>query len=100
MGPLVFDAVVATCMRHGFSPDIFPARQMHTIVSLVSGGIGVALVPACVQALQREGVVYRPIRGEKTMVETVAIWRKADDGPLVRALLTLLPKEQGGHGSR
>lgn len=91
-GPLMFDAVVATCMRHGFSPRMFPARQMHTIVSLVAGGIGVALVPACVKALHREGVVYRPLRGEKTLVETVAVWRRSDDAPLLRALLALLPK--------
>ena len=62
-GPMIFDAMVATCMRHGFSPELFPARQMHTIVSLVSGGIGVALVPASVKALHREGVVYRTYQG-------------------------------------
>jgi hypothetical protein len=25
-GALMFDAIVATCMRHGFSPKMFPAR--------------------------------------------------------------------------
>jgi len=90
-GPLMFDAIVATCMRHGFSPRLFPARQMHTIVSLVSGGVGVALVPGSVQALHREGVVYREMQGEKTVVETVAVWRRADDSPLLKALLGLLP---------
>jgi DNA-binding transcriptional LysR family regulator len=91
-GPLMFDAIVATCMRHGFSPKLFPARQMHTIVSLVSGGIGVALVPGSVQALHREGVVYRSMKGAKTIVETVAVWRRSDNSPLVKALLTQLPK--------
>lgn len=91
-GPLMFDAIVATCMRHGFSPKIFPARQMHTIVSLVSGGIGVALVPNSVQALHREGVVYRSMHGEKTIVETIAVWRRSDESPLVKAFLTHLPK--------
>ncbi|MDM0115130.1 LysR family transcriptional regulator [Variovorax sp. J22R133] len=97
-GPMMFDAIVATCMRHGFSPQLFPARQMHTIVSLVSGGIGVALVPGSVQALHREGVVYRSMKGEKTVVETVAVWRKSDDSPLVKALLSYLPKipQRGG----
>jgi len=90
-GPMIFDAMIATCMRHGFSPDIFPARQMHTIVSLVSGGIGVALVPASVKALHREGVAYRPIRGERTLVETGAAWRRADESTLVKALLDVLP---------
>ena len=56
-GPMMFDLVVSTCMRHGFSPRIFPARQMHTFVSLVSGGIGVAPVPACVEVMRREGGV-------------------------------------------
>ena len=89
---MIFDAMVATCMRHGFSPELFPARQMHTIVSLVSGGIGVALVPASVKALHREGVVYRPIKGERTLVETGAAWRKADDSTLVQAFVDYLPR--------
>jgi DNA-binding transcriptional LysR family regulator len=91
-GPLMFDAIVATCMRHGFSPQIFPARQMHTIVSLVSGGLGVALVPACVKALGREGVVLRPMRGEKTYVATEAVWRRSDQSPELQALLAQLPR--------
>jgi len=90
-GPMIFDAMVAACMRHGFSPQMFHARQMHTIVSLVSGGIGVALVPSSVQALHREGVVYRPIRGERTLVETGVAWRHADESPLAQALRKLLP---------
>ncbi len=91
-GPLMFDAVVATCMRHGFSPQIFPARQMHTIVSLVSGGLGVALVPDCVRALGREGVAFRPMRGEKTYVATEAVWRRSDRSPVLEAFLAQLPR--------
>ncbi len=91
-GPMMFDTVVSTCMRHGFSPRIFPARQMHTIVSLVSGGIGVALVPACVEVLHREGVVYRPLRGDRTLVETGVAWRSEDDSPAVREFVRYLPK--------
>lgn len=91
-GPMMFDMVVSTCMRHGFSPRIFPARQMHTIVSLVSGGIGVALVPACVEVMHREGVVYRPLRGDRTLVETGVAWRTEDDSPAVLEMIRYLPK--------
>lgn len=90
-GPLMHDAILATCVRHGFSPRLFHARQMHTIIGLVAGGIGVALVPASVQALQRQGVVYAAIQGESTQVETVAVWRSANGSPLLRALLRHLP---------
>jgi len=91
-GPLMFDAMVSACMRHGFSPRIFPARQMHTIVSLVSGGIGVALVPACLQVLHRQGVVYRPLLDEATPVEHGAAWRADDDSALLRQFVGYLPQ--------
>ncbi|MFC5523247.1 LysR family transcriptional regulator [Polaromonas jejuensis] len=91
-GPMMFDTVVAACMRHGFSPKLFHARQQHTIVSLVSGGMGVALVPSCVQVMRREGVVYRPLRGEKTQVETGVAWRADDDAFIVKEFLRYLPR--------
>jgi len=87
-------------MRRGFSPLMFPARQMNTIVSLVSGGVGIALVPACVKALHREGVVYRSLKGEKTYVDTLVVWRKSDESPLVKALLALLPDEGASRRAR
>ncbi len=95
-GPLMFDAMVSACMRHGFSPRIFPARQMHTIVSLVSGGIGVALVPACLQVLHRQGVVYRPLADEDTPVEHGAAWRRDEASPLVRQFVAYLPQAVPG----
>ncbi|MFS2164937.1 LysR family transcriptional regulator [Variovorax sp. Varisp62] len=91
-GPIMFDTVVSACRQHGFSPRIFPARQMHTIISLVSGGIGVALVPDCVQVMRREGVVYRPLSGERTRIETGVCWRTDDDSPVLRAFLSHLPR--------
>lgn len=91
-GPMMFDTVVSACMRHGFSPRIFPARQMHTIVSLVAGGIGVALVPQSVQVFQRAGVVFRPLRGDRISVETGVAWRAGDDAPLVTEFLRTVPR--------
>lgn len=91
-GPMMFDTVVSACMRHGFSPRIFPARQMHTIVSLVAGGIGVALVPHSVQVFQRTGVVFRPLRGDRITVESGVAWRSGDDAPLVTAFMDTVPR--------
>ncbi len=91
IGPLMFDSMVELCMRHGFSPRIFTARQMHTIISLVSARIGVALVPACLTVMQREGVVYRPLRGPSSLVEYGAAWRTDNQSPIVRSFITYLP---------
>ncbi|TVO66890.1 LysR family transcriptional regulator [Denitromonas ohlonensis] len=91
-GPLMFDSMVALCMRHGFSPKIFTARLMPTIISLVSAGIGVALLPICFQSLRREGVVYRPLAGESSLVESGAAWRTDDTSLVVGAFLRYLPE--------
>ena len=91
LGTALYDAVVGACTRHGFSPRFFHARQMHTIVSLVSGGIGVALVPRCVQTLHREGVVFKPVANDDARVETVVVWRRDDRSEVLAAFLRLLP---------
>ncbi|MFT3720313.1 LysR family transcriptional regulator [Pseudorhodoferax sp.] len=101
-GALMFDMVVATCMHHGFSPRIFHARQQHTIVSLVSAGFGVALVPDCVQVMRREGVVYRRLRGTPPTVESGVAWKTEDDSPTLHAFLQYVPhlKRQGSASAR
>ena len=92
-GPMIFDAIVATCMRHGFSPDLFPARQMqHDRQPRVGRPRRRAVVPASVKAMPREGVVYRPIKGERTLVETGAAWREADESLLVQSFMDYLPR--------
>lgn len=91
LGSIMFDMVVTACMRHGFSPRMFHATQQSTIVSLVSAGFGVALVPSCVQVMHREGVVFRPLREEHSMVETGVAWRTDNESVIVRQFLTYLP---------
>ena len=61
---LVFhDLVMDFCLRAGFTPRVAQeAYQTHTVVGLVSAGIGVALVPASTQKIGLAGVVYRPLR--------------------------------------
>jgi len=65
---------------------------MQTIVSLVSGGSGIALVPDCLRHLKRDGVVYRPLAGSAPNIETGIAWRKLDDSRIVRAFLDHLPR--------
>ncbi len=63
LGPGLHAEVVRLCLASGFAPRIVQeARQMQTIVALVAGGLGVALVPRSVTALGLKGLVYRPIR--------------------------------------
>jgi DNA-binding transcriptional LysR family regulator len=65
------------------------AIQMQTIISLVSAGLGVALVPASLRNLARAGVHYVEIEDPPTL-ETGLAWRREDDTPTLRGLLQLL----------
>jgi DNA-binding transcriptional LysR family regulator len=65
------------------------AIQMQTIISLVSAGLGVALVPASLRNLARAGVRYVDIKDPPTL-ETGLAWRRDDDTPTLRQMLRLL----------
>ncbi|MET0981398.1 MAG: LysR substrate-binding domain-containing protein, partial [Telluria sp.] len=69
------------------------AIQMQTIVSLVSAGMGLALVPQSVSNLMRPGVEYRALRGPAPLVELGVCWRRDDASPVLHGFLELLRKE-------
>lgn len=88
VAPELHDAIVALCRKAGFAPRIGQeAIQMQTIVSLVAGGMGVSLVPASLEHMRRDGVVYRPLAERGPRVEIGLAWRAADDSPLTRAFV-------------
>jgi DNA-binding transcriptional LysR family regulator len=74
----LYDAIIEFCRQAGFTPRIAQeAIQMQTIVSLVSAGLGVALVPASLRHLRRRGVVYRPLRQDSPRLTVLLAWRSA-----------------------
>ena len=52
------------------------AIQMQTIISLVSAGMGIALVPESLRHLARSGVRYLDLAGDVPQLETGIIWRR------------------------
>jgi DNA-binding transcriptional LysR family regulator len=88
--PGLFDAIVETCGQAGFVPRIAQeAIQMQTIISLVSVGMGVALVPASLTNLGRAGVIYRPLKEKSPLVTTGLAWKNSNSSPTLRAFLEL-----------
>jgi DNA-binding transcriptional LysR family regulator len=63
------------------------AWLMQTTVSLVAGGIGVTLVPASLQNLQRAGVVYKHVEGLSSEIELGVVWQRGDPSAVLRAFL-------------
>ena len=63
---------------------------MQTIVSLVAADMGVAIVPASLQNLQRIGVVYKTLEEVTPKVAIAMIWRKNKTSPTVLRLVEIV----------
>jgi DNA-binding transcriptional LysR family regulator len=105
--PGLYDPIITICQAAGFSPRVVQeCIQMQTIVSLVAANMGVSILPASIQAAQRQGVVYRPIQASKLpasqLVPRLAtlsiVWRTDDDSPTTNRLLEIaLAMDTGGN---
>ncbi len=93
ISPSLYDAILAVFRAAGITPAIGQeAIQMQTIVSLVSAGMGIALVPQSVGNLRRPGVEYRPLAQETPLVETGLAWRRDNASPVLRGFLEAMKK--------
>jgi DNA-binding transcriptional LysR family regulator len=90
LAPGLYDLIISLCQQAGFSPNVTQeAIQMQTIVSLVAGGLGIAIVPESLQNLQRTGVVYKTVQ-EPTLKTAIAIiWRQNDTSATVQKFLEI-----------
>ena len=89
--PGLFDEVIATCRRTGFSPRIVNEPNfMATVMTLVESGLGVSLIPRCVRSLNRRHVVIRPITPKSERIPLCVAWRKSANNPTLTAFLDLL----------
>ncbi|ASM74356.1 MULTISPECIES: LysR family transcriptional regulator [Roseobacteraceae] len=81
---------VDACGKAGFHPRLGPqGRDFMTIASMVSVGLGVALVPQSVQCIQLPNVVYRPIADTPPKGELALAYRRGDPSAAVQNFVQL-----------
>jgi DNA-binding transcriptional LysR family regulator len=86
--PAFYDAVTGYYAAHGGQARIVQeAIQMQTIISLVSAGMGIALVPASLRNLARAGVSYVGLGGVVPVLESGIIWRTGDTTPTIEQFI-------------
>ncbi|WP_420596307.1 LysR family transcriptional regulator [Deinococcus sp.] len=82
-----FDQVMRWCAAAGFAPRIVQeAIEVPTLLSLVAANLGVFLPIRFFQRVSLPGVVYRPVNAAP-IIDIVAVWRRSDDDPVVRAFM-------------
>ena len=90
-----YEAMIAACRAAGFSPRV--GQDAPTIIStlgLVAAGLGISLVPASLQHMSMDGVVYRRLRGTiqpKAILNLAS--RRGDPSAVVRNFLDLVKTE-------
>lgn len=77
LGLGLHDAVLRACRAAGFEPMLGqPAPQIASILALVSGELGVSVVPASTRQFSARGVTYRTLRAPAPRVDLAVAYRK------------------------
>jgi DNA-binding transcriptional LysR family regulator len=86
------ELVLNTLQAHGVTaPRLQPTRLLTTAVFLISGQLGVALVPESLRhRLRIRGCVYRDLAGPPAYADLIGLWRRNDQTPALRRFVHLL----------
>ena len=86
------DLVTVLLNREQVSPKhVQYMTQIHSILALVSAGLGAAMVPAAARSLHFDGVTFRLIKtSPERPVELYLVWRKDSDNAVMSQFLELI----------
>jgi DNA-binding transcriptional LysR family regulator len=78
------------CKNAGFEPNVVQRTvQIHTAISLVSAGIGIALVPFTASNSPQKGVAYRRLAGA-TLVDLLVVSKRDESSEAVRNFMNVV----------
>lgn len=88
VSPDYHERILAICTEAGFFPEIrYELRNWLNVVSLVSQGMGVALVPRSLARAALPDAVFVPLRTATTPYETHCLWKTARNNAALPAFL-------------
>lgn len=91
VGPVLYDQVIGLCQQAGFNPNVVQeAFPQHTILGLVSTGIGVTLLHASAQAVVPPGVIIRELLEPTPELELAVAWHLDTTNPVLSNFLAVI----------
>ncbi len=79
-------AVAALLRRHRVDmPIVSRVETVHSAMSLVLAGEGLAILPACAALGAPRGIVFKPFLDAADAIEFAVCWRRDSDSPLVQS---------------
>ncbi len=90
--PDYYARIVDMCAAEGFYPQIrHEVRHWLSVVSLVSQGMGVAVVPAALRHSALAGAAFRPLKPSTVPSEVYCVWKAAPDHPARDRFVGIFP---------
>ncbi|OGA96092.1 MAG: LysR family transcriptional regulator [Burkholderiales bacterium RIFCSPHIGHO2_12_FULL_61_11] len=88
VSPDYHERILAICGEAGFYPEIrYELRHWLSVVSLVSQGMGVALVPAALRQSAMAGTAFVPLDTATTPYNTYCLWKTARENAALAAFV-------------
>ena len=89
VSPDYHERILGICADAGFYPEIrYELRHWLSVVSLVSQGMGVALVPAALSKSAMAGTVFVPLNKTSMPYDTHCLWKTAKEASALDAFVT------------
>jgi DNA-binding transcriptional LysR family regulator len=91
-GPGLYDTIIAACRSAGFSPRVGQeAPRIISTLNLVAAGLGVSVVPASLQRLQMDGIVYRKLEDMPQLTAPLILaCRRGENAAAVQRFIDLV----------
>jgi DNA-binding transcriptional LysR family regulator len=97
--PSYADQVLSILRERGVKAShVREVRELQTALGLVAAAVGVSLVPAAVQQLRRDDIVYRALQDQTATSPVIMCSRMHDNSREITALLQLVRELYGQYG--
>lgn len=99
-GPGLYDTIITACRGAGFSPRVGQeAPRIISTLNLVAAGLGVSIVPASLQRLQMDGVIYRPLSDSPGLkAPLILACRPGENSAAVQRFIDLVQRPTATNG--
>lgn len=89
--PQFYDMILARCNKAGVTLKVIQETNTESsILSLVAAEVGSSFITEAANKRRPENVVLLPVKDLDCELKLSAIWRKADNNPALKELLTLM----------
>src|SRR5262249_43869266 len=87
----IYDLTRMACNAAGFSPRIGQeVPSITSLIALVATGVGITLVPASLQQMHIDGVIYHPLSHRQPKAVLNLVSRRGEPSAVVRNFLNLV----------